>query len=388
MSRGGSFIVIDVLPLDTVVLGCGDVEPTFRRQGFNLATVWNCTSNYTHFVYVWRVREDINVFDAILIVRYILYMRTILCIGSSHTEGGYDGDVNTKEFFDSWPGILETWLHSNGHEDDVINLGEASYSVDQYPFKLIESVKRWPITDVIVEVNTQHKLDIEISEQLHGDKVKGTALEDRYSVATRQGRSPFVEKDRKYRTSVSSTEAVDYYNTWRPGSQHAKSYTVKQKADEMRDGQLNPQVKTWVKEKLEKITNNMVGTDRAMDILLDHMYFRAVYDSLSDHSIIKYCSQIDHMVEICKRNNINVHLWFMHETTEWSNHSVYKNTFRDRWQDCWLFDKELYAHKPWLLREYSREQIQEWLADSIHFKPPCYKDWINKHLGPWLLSKR
>ena len=125
-----------------------------------------------------------------------------------------------------------------------------------------------------------------------------------------------------------------------------------------------------------------------MDILLDYLYFRAVYDSLSDHSIIKYCSQIDHMVEICKRNNINLHLWFMHEASEWSNHSVYQNTFRDRWQDCWLFDQELYAHKPWLFRNYTEEQMKEWMADSIHFKPPCYKDWINKHLGPWLLSKR
>jgi hypothetical protein len=159
-------------------------------------------------------------------------------------------------------------------------------------------------------------------------------------------------------------------------------------ANEMRDGQLNPQVKSWVKEKLENITKNMPGTDRPVDILLDYLYFRAVYDSLSDHSIIKYCSQIDHMVEICKRNNINLHLWFMHEASEWSNHSVYQNTFRDRWQDCWLFDQELYAHKPWLFRNYTEEQMEEWMADSIHFKPPCYKDWINKHLGPWLLSKR
>ena len=140
------------------------------------------------------------------------HMRTILCLGSSHTEGNDapDGD-EWKPFDHSWPGQLEAWLQAQGTECQVVNAGEASYSIEQYPLKLQLALQQWPVTDVIIEANTMHKLDVEITDQLHGHRIRGTQLEDRFSIATAKGRTTNIENTRPYRTSVSTTEAVDYY---------------------------------------------------------------------------------------------------------------------------------------------------------------------------------
>lgn len=323
-------------------------------------------------------------------------MTHILCLGTSHTEGGWSNDplmphAETKQFQYTWPGILEQWLNDNGQEATVINMGEASYSISQYGFKLIESIKRWPIDTVLIEVNTPHKLDIEISEQLHGKTVKDHTLESRYSFATNQGRTPFVEKSRPYRTSISSQEAVDYYQTlhainWKdPNISH--SSTLTRLSREIREGMLPDQVQNWVKEKIQKLIDHMPGTDRALEILTDYMYFQSVYCDLSDDSIIRYLSDIDHMVQICKNHNVKCWLWFMHPSEEWNSHPVYVNTFKSRWSDSWLFDHELYDLKAYLESRYSDSEIRSMLGDTTHYKSVMWQQWIDRDLGPWLKDK-
>lgn len=315
-------------------------------------------------------------------------MQTILCLGSSHTEGGHSGDRSTKSFENSWPGLLESWLHQQGRDDRVINMGAASYSIENYAYKLLRATEEWNIDHVIVELNTPHKLDIEITPELHDHALPGTAIQDRYTIATREGRTGWPEDGRKYRSSVSTTEAVDYYHTWFDNTKPADSYTASEMASEMRGGQLSDQERGWVSKKLDGLISCMPGTDRAHEILIDYLYFRAVYESLSDHAIVKYCSQIDHIQEICRNKGIRCTLWLVHDASEWSGSAVYVNTFRQRWKDLWLFDEELYAFKPWLQMNHSAEQIKLWQADAIHWHSDCWKQWVDKHLGPWLTSKK
>jgi hypothetical protein len=317
------------------------------------------------------------------------HQRRILCLGSSHTEGGFDPKTLTKPFENSWPGYLEHWLRSQDRHCDVINLGEASYSIEQYALKLLMSLQRWPdITDVIVEFNSMHKIDVEISEQLHGNKVVGPAIEDRWTVATNQGRTPFTDKQRTYRTSVSNTEAVDYYTSYYKTKHSPQNVdTIKRIATEMRDGILNETTKQYVIDKLGHLVEHMPGTDRALEILMDYMYFRAVYESMSDHNVIKYLQNIDHITEICRNANINCWMYFQHPTDEWSGSDVYKNVFKPRWSNNWLLDKERFALKPWLIETHGEETVKSWLADSIHFVMEPYEKWIQTQLGPWLISQ-
>lgn len=313
-------------------------------------------------------------------------MSQILCLGTSHTEGGHSGDVNTKSFEQSWPGHLEHHLNRAGDNHSVINMGTASYSCEDYAYKMIRALSEWPIDTVIVEFNTPHKLDIEITPDFHSHGAPGPKITDRWSVATREGRSGWPEKQRPYRTSVSTTEAVDYYHTWFGATKINQGYTFNQMAQEMRHGQLTDMERGWVREKLAHIVKSMPGTDRAEEILLDHLYFRAMYESLSDHAIVRYCSQIDHMVTECQRRGISCYLWCVHETDEWSQSDVYQHTFRDRWKHNWLFDKELWAFKPWLLANHSTDQITEWKADGIHWHSECWQQWVDQHMGPWVAS--
>lgn len=319
-------------------------------------------------------------------LEYIQHMSHILCLGSSHTEGGHSGNPDTKSFDASWPGLLEAQLNHWGRSDSVINLGTASYSCEDYAYKMIRALDEWPCHTVIVEFNTPHKLDVEITPELHQYPTVGPMIQDRWSVATRSGRSGWPEQNRPYRTSVSSTEAVDYYTQWFDHRGPDRSYTIREMSEEMRNGQLSDQERGWVRDKLGHIIQCMPGTDRAEEILLDYLYFRAVYESLSDHHIVKYCSQIDHMVTECERRGINIWLWCVHDSSEWSTSPVYQHTFRSRWSSHWLFDQELWAFKPWLTGSHSPQQIRAWQADAIHWHSECWSQWITKEMAPWLIQ--
>jgi hypothetical protein len=314
-------------------------------------------------------------------------MRTILCLGSSHTEGNEDTHKQ-KPFELSWPGQLDAWLQDHDTDCQVINAGEASYSTEQYPIKLQLALQQWPITDVIIEANTMHKLDVEITEQFHGHKITGTRLQDRFSIATREGRTAVIEKSRPYRTSVSTTEAVDYYTSYYKTKNSPQNVdTIKRIATEMRDGILNDDVRSSVIRKLSTITDHMPGTDRAVQLLIDYLYFRAVYESVSDANIIRYLQTLDHLTEICAGRKINCWIYFQHNTDEWSESTVFKSLFQPKWQNNWLLDQERFAYKPWLEKTFTKDQVQGWLVDPIHYDMAPYKIWIDEHVGPWLVEQ-
>ena len=308
-------------------------------------------------------------------------------MGSSHTEGN-ENTHKQKPFELSWPGQLHTWLREHDCDCQVINAGEASYSIEQYPLKLQLALRQWPITDVIIEANTMHKLDVEITEQFHGHTITGTQLQDRFSIATAEGRTPVIEKSRPYRTSVSTTEAVDYYTSYYKTKHTPHNVdTIRRIATEMRDGILNDDVRSSVIRKLSTITDHMPGTDRAVQLLIDYLYFRAVYESVSDANIIRYLQTLDHAVEICAARGINCWIYFQHNTDEWSNSTVFTSLFRPKWHSNWLLDTERFAYKPWLERTFTPEQVQAWLVDPIHYDMEPYKIWIDQHVGPWLISQ-
>lgn len=317
-------------------------------------------------------------------------MKTILCLGTSHTEGGWQGRMETKTPNNAWPGILEDHLGA-GHR--VINLGEASYSMEQYAFKLIGALNEWPhITHVICELNTIGKLDVEITSDLHQQSLNNLTdyhpIHTRYTVATQQGRT-WPTQHRPYRTSVSSQEAVDFYMAWHQLTDISADITVDSVADmveELRQGIIGTQEKQLVKDKLERITRLMPGTDRAMQILLDYLYFRAVYQDRSDHELIRHLSHMDHLSAVCDQHQIPIWFWQMHDAW-WVDHCVYTHTFRDRLASRWLWQDDQHAVKPWLMQRFRTKHTSEFMGDSIHFLPVAWDIWVTERLIPWLTTQ-
>jgi len=319
---------------------------------------------------------------------YNTMMNTILCLGTSHTEGGWQGLRETKTPDQAWPGLLERHL---GDQHRVINLGEASYSMEQYAFKLINALNTWPdITHVICELNTIGKLDVEITGDLHHQALTDLAdyhpIHSRYTVATQAGRT-WPTHSRPYRTSVSSQEAVDLYMAWHQLTEISPEVTVDSVTDmvqELRQGIISEQEKQWVNSKLSRITQHMPGTDRAMQILIDYLYFRAVYQDRSDHELIRHLSHMDHLSAVCDQHDIPIWFWQMHDAW-WVDHCVYTHTFRDRLAHRWLWQDDQHAVKPWLMQRFSQAERQEFMGDSIHFLPVAWQTWVEERLAPWLI---
>lgn len=317
-------------------------------------------------------------------------MSHILCLGTSHTEGGWQGRRETKTHLNAWPGLLEQWLFQQGHDHSVINMGEASYSMDQYAYKLITALDRWPdITHVIVEINTMGKLDVEITQDLHHQSMPhGDSIDARWPWSTRSHRS-WPSESRPYRTSVSSQEAVDLYMAWHQLKSLGQELTVdsvSRRMFELSQGIITPEQQNWVHDKLDGITQHMPGTDRAMDILLDHLYFRAVYCDRSDHDVIRYLSQIDHMIHVCDSRDIPIWIIQVHEPW-WLEHPVYAESFRARWRDRWLYHDDSMAIKPWVKREFGDQPRDTYMGDAIHFLPTVWQRWVEQQLGPWLIQQ-
>ena len=79
-------------------------------------------------------------------------MNKIVCLGSSHTEGGWQG--KNKEFENSWPGKLQEYL---GETAQIINCGEASFGIDFWPTKVINIINKSAYT-LAVKIGKYSKL--------------------------------------------------------------------------------------------------------------------------------------------------------------------------------------------------------------------------------------
>ena len=317
-------------------------------------------------------------------------MNKIVCLGSSHTEGGWQG--KNKEFENSWPGKLQEYL---GETSQVINCGEASFGIEFWPTKVINIINEYKPTHMLIEINRKEKLDVEVTSELTGKSCSDTndyhPLFSRQNVSSLEGRT-----NKKYwpnRTSVSNGEAIDYYNTFYQLSKddiekyYGGNYpqAIAELYSDVNDGLLTDQEQDWVKGKLQDMLDAMGGNKKDLELLVNYLYFRAVYYDNSDQDISNYLQNINNIRMICNENNIKLRCFTMHEKT-WLNSQVYKDAYKDKFKDLWLFDDIKFELKSWVWQRFGRNN-KDPLADSIHYYPWVFKTWIEEMLGPWLKER-
>jgi len=317
-------------------------------------------------------------------------MNKIVCLGSSHTEGGWGG--KNKEFENSWPGQLQQYL---GSSSEVINCGEASYSIDFWPTKVINIINEINPTHILIEINRKEKLDVEVTSEFTGESVNSSKnyhpLYTRQDVSSSKGRTN--NKRWPNRTSVSNGEAIDYYNIFYNLSKkdieeyYGGSYpkAIAESFQDVSSGVLTDVEKSWVHDKLNDMLKAMGNRKKDLELLLNYLYFRAVYYDNSDQDISNYLQNINNIRMICKENNVKLRCFTMHDKP-WLGSQIYKDAYKDKFKDIWLFDDNLFQLKGWVRERYGND-YQSTLGDSIHYYPWVFKTWIEEKLGPWLKER-
>ena len=318
--------------------------------------------------------------------------KKIVCLGSSHTEGGSSAAGISKDFENSWPGKLQ---EQTGY--DVLNAGEASYSIDFWPTKLLNIIDYYKPTDLIMEINLPGKLDVEISRDL----TEFSPQDDKnyHPLLTRQNVSSKESSGNEYgaktknwpnRTSVSNSEAIDYYTIFNKlNKKDVEKYysgnfpkAVAGAYNELATGNISEIEKVWVADKLNDIVEAMGNNKKDLELLINYLYFRAVYYANSDQDMANYFQNINHMKMICDVNNIKMYCFTMHKK-EWLDNQIYKDNYEKLWKDIWLFDDINFRLKGWVKERFKKE-YKDTLCDSIHYYPWVWEIWCKEMLVPWL----
>ena len=312
----------------------------------------------------------------------------IACFGSSHTEGGL-GWAESKDFINSWPGQL----HSRLKNTDVLNAGQSSFSIDFWPTKLLNVIDYYNPTHVLMEINIKEKLDFEMSSDITGESCSDNKnyhpLLSRQNVSSPSGRTHQINWPN--RSSVAPQEAIEYH--------HAYYEITKNIDNELWQGNLPSMInemyldtehgiitdyeKSVVAEKLGDILESMGNKDGDLEMFLNYLYFRAVYETDSDTNIAYYLQNINNMRMICAENNIKFKAYTQHWQPNVYESQIYKDNYESLLKDIWLFDDVTYSTKKWIQKRWGKAWRDQ-LCDSIHFKPETYGVWCEEMLIPYL----
>ena len=312
----------------------------------------------------------------------------IACFGSSHTEGGL-GWSRDKEFINSWPGQL----HARLTDTDVLNVGQSSFSIDFWPTKLLNVIDYYNPTHVIMEINIKEKLDFEITPDLTDQRCRDSKdyhpLLSRQNVSSPKGRTQQVNWPN--RSSVSPQEAVEYYNAFYSITEDQELEHWKGDLPSMiqkmyldsKGGTITDYERNVVKGKLQEILDSMGDKEGDLEMFLNYLYFRAVYETNSDTNIATYLQNINNMRMICNEHNIKLKAYTMHWQPHVYRSQIYKDNYERILEDIWLFDDVEYSTKQWIQERYGKHWRDQ-LTDSIHFHPSTYGTWCDEKLIPYL----
>lgn len=315
----------------------------------------------------------------------------IACFGSSHTEGGL-GWANDKEFINSWPGQLHDLLE----DTDVLNVGQSSFSIDFWPTKLLNVIRYYQPTHVLMEINIKEKLDFEMSADLTGESCSDSKdyhpLLSRQNVSSPQGRTQQVNWPN--RSSVSPQEAIEYHNAYYSITQSMDKEYWQDKLPTMinemyvdaQGGVITDYERSVVAEKLQDITNSMGNKKDDLELFLNYLYSRAVYETDSDTNIAYYLQNINNMRMICKEHNIKLLAYTMHWQPNVYESQIYEDNYKDLLKDIWMFSDVTWTMKNWIKGRFG-DLWRDQLTDSIHFHPSTYRTWCEELLIPYLNKK-
>lgn len=301
-------------------------------------------------------------------------MHNIVCLGTMHTYGG--SKTQPFEFYQTWPGHLSKYLDNNNVENYIYNGGESGYSIDYYPFKILNFYDAYRPDLFIVELPIIDKMDVEISPAITGMDVSKN--DDYHPIYSRQR---VLTKDWQKghthawpnRISINKHESIDLYHNGKIDNdllQLFKGYkTNTLNSVESNDGVGDHERKN-VLSKIKSLEPS-IGKEHVQN-LITYFYFRSVFMDESDTDFILYLNSILNMINTCLRLNVKI-LFFNVNAPSFINHHLFKKTY-DRLignSSFWL------ENITWYFKQHNPET-----NDGMYFTSNAWKKFVDEKLGP------
>lgn len=300
-------------------------------------------------------------------------MTKIVCLGTMHTYGGTK--TEPYQFSDTWPGQLSKFLDNQTIDNYVYNAGESGYSIDYYPYKILNFYNEYKPDLFIVEMPIVDKIDIEISSAISNTFINQQT--DYHPIYSRQR---VLTKDWKKgethawpnRISITKHEAIDLFISQNDNINFKslfKGYeTGTVKSIESGEG-LGDHEKQNVLDKINKLQNVLSDVD--IERLKIYFYFRSLFMDESDTDTILFMNNILNILNTCLRLNVKI-LFFNVNKPSFIDHYIYKESYKSLIGNdaFWLTNIE------WYLKKQNPES-----NDGMYFTPAVWKHFVEQRLG-------
>lgn len=300
-------------------------------------------------------------------------MHNIVCLGTMHTYGG--SKTQPFEFHQTWPGHLSKYLDNCNVENYIYNAGESGYSIDYYPFKILNFYNEFNPDLFIIELPIMDKIDVELSPAITGvDICKDPAYHPIYS------RQRVLTKDWQKgethswpnRISINKHEAIDLFHNGKVDDKLFKLFkgykTGTLQSVESKDG-VGDHEKQNVLNKIKKL-QPVIGDDNVRN-LITYFYFRSVFMDESDTDFILFLNNILNILNTCLRLNVKI-LFFNVNKPNFIDHNIYKELYKSLIGNdaFWL------ENIGWYFKKENPESI-----DDMYFTPDAWKKFVEQRLG-------
>jgi len=315
-------------------------------------------------------------------------MQKIVCLGTSHTYGGANGDAYS--FDQGWPGQLSRYLNNLDVENYVYNGGESSFSSFFYPTKILNFYNEYKPDMFIIEVPDTDKVDVEISSHITGTYINKSP--DYHPIYSRQRvLTKDWERGKQYgwpnRKSLSKQECVDFYHgadTTASVRDFFKGKTTWTVESFYKNINLSDHERDNVKKKFDELYKALGNNDEQFKNMLVYCYFYSVFMDMGDVDVSNYLSNLMCIINTLKSLDVEF-LLFSHCYKQYLENHIYQDTYEPYLNnsDYWLTDNIKWNFINWAkTKAGSKRAFDEMHSDKIHFKPEVYGTFVDELLGP------
>jgi len=301
-------------------------------------------------------------------------MYKIVCLGTMHTFGGQK--TEQYPFEKTWPGILSNFLNQSNIENYIYNGGESGFSIQYYPYKILNFYNEYKPDCVIIEVPVMDKIDLEISGAITGEYIN--KKQDYHPLYSRQRvQTKDWVKGFSYvwpnRTTMSKSEILDAFADSQNIS-HFKGHITNEYQSFLNELDIGDHERTNVQNKIEKI-KSMIPNE-AFELMKSYLYFRAMYLDESDTDTISFLNHLNNIIQTCKNLGIKFALFNVNKPV-WLNTQIYTETYKNfigHGVD-WINGIEWYMKKDYKI------------DGDGYFLPSTWQQCIEQSIGPWVKNR-
>jgi hypothetical protein len=297
-------------------------------------------------------------------------MQNIVCLGTMHTFGGQK--TTQYEFDQTWPGLLGKWLQDHGVDNYVYNGGESAFSINYFPYKILNFYKEYKPELFIVELPIIDKIDAEISPAITGDYIN--QKEDYHPIYSRQRvltkdwskGEPYIWPNR---ISISKQEALDHYLSDKSNKDLFKGHITSEFQSFMQDLDIGDHERKNVNFKFERL-KNVLDSEKNLALVDKYFYFYSMFMDESDTDMILYLNNVLNIINTCASLGVKLLLLNVNRPN-FVKHYLYEETYKTH-----IDKSELWIEGPtWFMKNYYR------VSDGGYFESEDWQHCIDTVIG-------